>query len=580
MTNDADRTNSHGGYPDAENPSDLPPGDSSWALRDAAREELSESSVRRLLERIVPGTMDDTVTGFVQPLADHPSCALPAGDSARSFDPYVAGSVTGPRSPALESTLDDRPVGVWGQSQDPGSGPGRYRILKTHGSGGLGVVYKALDAELHREVALKTVRSELSPESRRRFLREAEITAQLEHPGVVPIYGLGSDDRGHPYYAMRLVRGYTLKEAIDRFHQRHQAGSSARTSGEGRVQLLKLLERFMAVCNTVAYAHSHGIVHRDLKPSNIMLADFGETLILDWGLAKLVDRSELDSDTADRTLAPLPHYDELETLEGSVVGTPSFMSPEQATGLTNRIGPATDIYSLGTTLYTLLTGRVPFDRSDLSQILDRVQRGDFERPRRLNPKIPRPLEMICLKAMSLRIEDRYQSAKELADDVERWIAGEPVTASRESYLERPLRWTRRSRFALIPTLVLFVWASIAQAFLATNDKQQRRLAAELSQTVGSLAQAEDRLGAVCRGIGQTGEAARHYERARDAWQRLASGHPEVREYRLALDESRRQLESLSSKSSSAVPTPTPRRSNTRVASPKRGDGSPSNNSPR
>src|SRR4051812_48685202 len=170
----------------------------------------------------------------------------------------------------------------------PTSDGRRFRILRPHARGGLGAVFVALDSELNREVALKQIldRHADDPDSRARFLLEAEVTGRLEHPGVVPVYGLGCNARGHPFYAMRLVKGDTLKEAIERFHAAEDGGT--RDSRRRNLELRQLLNRFVAVCNVIAYAHSRGVIHRDLKPANILLGPYGETLVVDWGLAKVV----------------------------------------------------------------------------------------------------------------------------------------------------------------------------------------------------------------------------------------------------------------------------------------------------
>ncbi len=346
---------------------------------------------------------------------------------------------------------------------------------------------------------------------------------------------------------MRLIKGSTLKEAIDRFHEGHGAGSSARTSGKQKLELLKLLERFIAVCNTVAYAHSRGILHRDLKPSNVMLGAYGETLILDWGLAKPMDRSRIAPDPEDRALAPWTHDDALSTAVGGILGTPAYMSPEQAAGRGDQLGPASDVYSLGATFYTLLTGRAPFEGSRVEEILNRVCEGTYVLPTRVNPRIPRPLEMICLKAMSRRPEVRYPSARELAEDIERWIAGEPVTAWPESLLQRFGRWSRHHRSAIIAALSVLVSSAVALAAfsaLKISDEEHRRIAGIWALTEENFARAEDRLGAVYRSLGRTDESAAHHEGARDAWQHLSARYPAVEKYRRGLDESRRRLDSL------------------------------------
>ena len=201
------------------------------------------------------------------------------------------------------------------------------------------------DEELQREVALKKIQAchAANPESRSRFLREAVITAALEHPGIVPVYGLGEYADGRPFYAMRFIRGESFKNAVDRFH-----GTLAqdRLLGSRPLELRQLLTQLIAVCNAVAYAHSQGVIHRDLKPDNIMLGSYGETLVVDWGVAKVVDRPESSSGESARTLDPPSCTDSELTQVGRTVGTPQFMSPEQAAGARNRLTSASGRYSL------------------------------------------------------------------------------------------------------------------------------------------------------------------------------------------------------------------------------------------
>src|SRR5262249_53571316 len=213
---------------------------------------------------------------------------------------------------------------------------------------GLGQVSVALDRELDREVALKEIQDQHAddPESRARFLREAKITGGLEHPGIVPVYGLGHYGDGRPFYTMRFIQGDSLKDAIERFHQADVPG---RDAGQRTLELRKLLGRFLDVCDAVAYAHSRGVMHRDLKPGNIMLGKYGEALVVAWGLAKLLDRTEGVVET--RPLQPAAAESPPLTQVGAVVGTVAFMSPEQAAGQLDQLGPASDVYSLGATLY-------------------------------------------------------------------------------------------------------------------------------------------------------------------------------------------------------------------------------------
>jgi serine/threonine protein kinase len=314
----------------------------------------------------------------------------------------------------------------------------RYRIVRHHAQGGLGQVYVAHDEELHREVALKEIQDRYAddPQSRARFLLEAEITGRLEHPGIVPVYGLGAYPDGRPYYAMRFVQGDSLKEAISRFHEAEAIHGRKPTDGERTLALRELLGRFVAMCNAVAYAHSRGVLHRDLKPGNVMLGKYGETLVVDWGLAKSVGRPESAESMDERTLRPSAGVGVAGTQAGSAVGTPAYMSPEQAAGRLEQLGPASDVYSLGATLYCLLTGKVPFKGAEAREVLQRVQRGEFLPPRRVNATVPPALEAICLKAMALAPAERYASPKQLADDIEHWLADEPVAAYREPWLKR------------------------------------------------------------------------------------------------------------------------------------------------
>ncbi len=293
----------------------------------------------------------------------------------------------------------------------------RFRILRPHAQGGLGAVFVALDSELNREVALKQIldRHADDPASRQRFLIEAEITGGLEHPGIVPVYGLGTYDGGRPYYAMRFIKGDSLKEAIQRFH--HHAAIKS-DPGRRSLELRKLLRRFTDVCNAIDYAHARGVLHRDIKPENIIVGKYGETLVVDWGLAKPLGKSDPASDSGERTLVPSAGSGSAETLPGSALGTPCYMSPEQAAGDLDRLGPRSDVYSLGATLYCLLTGKVPF-AGDCFEVLRDVERGEFTTPRQLDPSIDPALEAVCLRAMAHRPEDRYATCRALADDIER-----------------------------------------------------------------------------------------------------------------------------------------------------------------
>jgi tRNA A-37 threonylcarbamoyl transferase component Bud32 len=381
--------------------------------------------------------------------------------------------------------------------------------MRFHAKGGLGEVHVAEDTELCREVALKRVRREHSQnkESRLRFLREAEITARLEHPGVVPVHGLIHDANGEPCYAMRFVHGQTLAEAVHHFHE---ADKGKRHPGERRLALRQLLGSFVAVCKTMAYAHSRGVLHRDLKPSNVMLGPYGETLVLDWGLAKTFERDEEARASGEDTVRPSAATDNQETRLGEAVGTPAYMAPEQAAGQWHVVGPASDVYGLGATLYYLLTGSPPFvarvhDRKELMALLQEVQRGAFPAPRQRKKGAPRGLEAACLKAMALRPEDRYLTPLELAKDVENWLADEPISAYREPLLARLGRWGRRHRAwaqAGALSLVLIAVVSVAAVIVvlrswkheeAEAQRADENATAVITQTERTLLASEKKL---------------------------------------------------------------------------------------
>jgi serine/threonine protein kinase len=351
----------------------------------------------------------------------------------------------------------------------------RFRRGDFHAKGGLGQVFHATDAELNRDVALKEILDEYADEapSRDRFVLEAQITGGLEHPGIVPVYGLGEYSGGRPYYAMRFIRGSTLKETIAAFHEDEILQKDAGARG---LALRKLLRRFLDVCNAIGYAHSRGVLHLDIKPGNIIIGKYGETLIVDWGLAKAKGRSYDVESSPERPLMLDSASDLAESLRGSVQGTPAYMSPEQASPIHDDLGPRSDVYSLGATLYCLLTGKPPFEGGDLKALLQAVRKGDFPKPRTIDPRIDRALEAVCLKAMALHPKDRYATAGALAENVERWLADEPVDAWSEPCFVRMRRWTRRYKarvYAGISAVLVFLAIS-APLYLIERSRIRQR----------------------------------------------------------------------------------------------------------
>ena len=425
---------------------------------------------RRLLDALIEAQLARHGTAEQSLVALDPSSRI-RGVLAHVADPDVQATLSAVASTSgPERTIDYKPE----------SGP-RYRVLRPHAQGGLGEVFVAEDQEVHREVALKEIKREHAcrEDSRSRFLLEAEITGGLEHPGIVPVYGLGVYDDGRPFYAMRFIKGDNLKAAIARFH----ASAPARLDS---LEFRQLLGRFVDVCQAVGYAHSRGVLHRDLKPGNVMLGKFGETLVVDWGLAKVVgwQGEEERGGRDEATLRPSSGNGCAETVAGSAIGTPAFMSPEQASGKLDELGPATDVYSLGATLYAVLTNRPPF-QGNPGEVLEQVRQGSWTAPREVNPAVPPALDAICRKAMAREPRDRYGSPLELADDLEHWLADEPVGAYPEPARVRARRWMRKhpSRVTAAAVLLLatLVGLTIGTVLLDRANKQleeQRQLASE------------------------------------------------------------------------------------------------------
>lgn len=365
-----------------------------------------------------------------------------------------------------------------------------YRKLRFHARGGLGEIYIADDEELQRDVVLKFIRPRHRDrrDCREQFQLEAEVTARLDHPGVVPVYGFGTTPDGRLCYAMRFIQGETLEERIAQVHNTSATGSHKKKSGSlfsaaRSVEFRGLLNRLVTVCQTIAYAHNRGILHRDIKPENIMLGKYGDTLVVDWGLALPIDRDESARASGEQTLMPTSGSGNSSGgSSGGPVGTPAFMPPEQAAGIPN-LTQACDIFSLGATLYKLLVGKAPYTGDSARDTLARARCGSFTSPRELNSDIPVGLDAICRKAMAIDPTARYVTACEMADDIERWLADEPILARKESRIERCGRWIRHHRewtmavvltLAVISTVVSL--AAVSQGRLAGREHDARLVA--------------------------------------------------------------------------------------------------------
>jgi serine/threonine protein kinase len=303
----------------------------------------------------------------------------------------------------------------------------RFNVVGKLGEGSQGIVYRVNDRDCHREVACKVLSYATSdPEEISRFIHEAQVTAQLEHPGVVPIHDLGELRDGTVYYTMKRVDGVSLLDLL--------------TAKGGKAEhRYELLEMFLRVCETMAFAHSRGVIHRDLKPRNIMVGPFGEVLVLDWGLAKVVNCVDVARPMG--TMRSFPEADPYRTLNGTAVGTPAYMSPEQAMGEVDSLDRRCDVYSLGVILYEILAGASPYVRGEARKVMHQVSHGMWTRldARRDCPPLPRALVAIVHRAMAFERSERYQTVEQLSSDLRAFIAGGAVSVYRETAVERLAR---------------------------------------------------------------------------------------------------------------------------------------------
>jgi WD40 repeat protein len=330
---------------------------------------------------------------------------------------------------------------------------GDYELLELLARGGMGVVYKARQISLNRLVALKMIQAGVlaSPAEVKRFHTEAEAIAHLQHPNIVAVHEIG-EHNGQHYFSMDYVPGRTLAEVV-------RDGPLPTTGAATYVK---------TIAEAVHYAHQHGIIHRDLKPANVIIDEDDQPRITDFGLAKRLPDSQLSALSSQLTLS------------GQVLGSPNFMAPEQAQGLSEAVKPASDVYSLGALLYCLLTRQPPFQAETLSLLLQQVREVQPVRLRLLNPSVPRDLETICLKCLEKEVDRRYGSAQLLADDLGCFLRGEPIRAHPVGPPARVWRWCRRhpSRSALIATLALVIAFGAAAVLWQWRQTETARLRAE------------------------------------------------------------------------------------------------------
>ena len=383
-----------------------------------------------------------------------------------AVDVSAAGVIGGARRGAA-SALDPELAELWAVH------PEQYEIFGEIARGGMGRILEARDVRHARFIAIKMLLGD-SPEAARRFAREARITARLQHPAIVTLYESGRWPSGEPYLALKLIVGRPLRDAV----------AETRTL----IARLELLPHLIAVAEAIAYAHGEGVVHRDLKPSNVLIGAFGETVVIDWGLAR--ERDEPDdgaptvpsSDFVVRSSAGARARTHDLTVAGSAIGTPCYMAPEQARG--ERVEASADVYSLGAMLYHVFSGAPPYAEAPPGNALARVLEGPPRPLSELAPDLPRELATIVDKAMAREPADRYATADELARDLKRYAAGQRVAVHSYSFAALARRWAARHR------ITLGVAASLLLALAVVGVSSVRRIARERDRAETARASAD------------------------------------------------------------------------------------------
>jgi serine/threonine protein kinase/Leucine-rich repeat (LRR) protein len=396
------------------------------------------------------------------------------------------------------------------------AGGQRYQVAGEIARGGMGAVLRAVDCDIRREVAVKYLLDQNDSRKKARFIEEAQITGQLEHPNIVPVHELGLDAHKNLFFSMKMVKGRSLAQVLRELRE------SPRTS-EKEYPLGRLLTMFVNICHALAYAHSRGVVHRDLKPANIMLGDFGEVYVMDWGLAKVLHHPAASESPAD-VIRNVPSFAWAEessagavqtsrqeaddqTVDGSILGTAVYMPPEQAGGNLAAIDRRSDVYSLGAVLYEMLTLHPPIDKTGgFRATLQRVREGAIVPPQASDPvraragKIPAELAAVAMKALALKPEDRYQTVEALRGDMERFLEGRSVSVKEDTRRELLVKFIRRNKgFSLgaAAALVILLLSSILllRAWLATNrayaayQAEQEAKRAQARQSVPAFVEA-------------------------------------------------------------------------------------------
>jgi serine/threonine protein kinase len=373
----------------------------------------------------------------------------------------------------------------------------KYKVLGSIGRGGMGVVHQARDLRIQRTVAMKVIKtaSQFSRENVLRFVDEAQLTGQLQHPNIIPVYELGLDEFGEVFYTMKFVKGTTLDQVLRRIREGEEEAVE-------KYPLAVLLTVFQKICDAVAYAHSKGVVHRDLKPDNVMIGEYGEVLVMDWGLAKKIASGMHDERLTDVEPAmPPADLRGFETLNGLIVGTPPYISPEAARGELDRIDPRSDIYVLGAILYAMLTLRPPYPGKEFGELIEQIVTGRFTHPgsysQPVNPlrpsdppapgpdgencvmahlpgrRVPEGLSAVVLKAMNVDPAGRYQTVAELQADVLAWESGFAPKAERAGIGRQIILWAGRHKGNVVLFGIFFILLNVALGVFVLSLKHER-----------------------------------------------------------------------------------------------------------
>ncbi len=472
-------------------------------------ERLARERTRRVPARPAarPGASADRSAAVATPPADLPavpSAELVSVDSLALIAalPEARGEAA-PLQPAQAVVGEARTI---------------YTVLRLLDQGGMGAVYEARDGSLNRTVALKVMRRDQDQGSVARFIEEAQLTSQLEHPNIVPLHELGVDADGRLFFAMKLIRGETLAARLVRWNKQPL---SAALVYEAMTLVVK-------VCDALAYAHDRGVVHRDIKPANIMIGAYGEVVVMDWGVARIQHAGAVRTERAARAGARSARRGAevsvdptVLTQDGDVVGTPGYMPPEQARGDSAAIGPAADVYAVGAVIYELLTGTPPVRGRTLTEIISRTISASIRRPSlaRADRAIPASLEAVAMKALAAEPAARYPDARALSLDLQAFLAGRSVSALKDGFWPAVRRLVRRNRgiaatlggaalAVLLVATVSFtrVLSERDLARRASDDAQRalakERLANDTAQSALTLAAESDRR----RGASERAEA--------------------------------------------------------------------------